>query len=301
MVDAVGTTHHIKLGDHFLILEQGSYRKSPAPTFGARYTTGDPGYSNLSQWQHWVQSCWVGGMGAPDWIDDAMFDQGVGADSSNHEVLLLARDMGKGASGWGVGGDSNRQRRFAIHLGVLYCLNVSGSDDAVLYKYTASTDTWASFKTWSGRTAGSIASFDGELWVGLNGANIQRYNGTTWSTVAKPDSLTDTPKMMYAFRERLYVGFGRKIYRLKPNNTWDGSEVFFDGVGVDTYIAATYHLGFLYFLSANGHVVRTDGNVTFDIWQWDGHVTATASSSPPARAWSGRARRSGSVVRTASR
>lgn len=287
MVDGVGTTHHIKLGAYHLMLEQGSYRKRAAPAFGARFTTGDPNYNNLSMWQHWAQTCWIGGMGAPDWIDDAMFDAGVGVDTINHEVAVLARDMGRGAVGWTVGGDSNRVRRFAIHLGILYCLNVSGVDDAILYKYTASTDTWAAFKTFTGKTAGSLCSFDGDLFVGTSGTVINRYNGSAWSTITKPDSLTDVPSMMYAFRERLYVGLGRKIYRLKPDNTWDGSAVFFDGVGVDTYVDATYHLGFLYFLSANGHVVRTDGNVTFDIWQWDGQVTATGLSSYDGRLFVG--------------
>ena len=287
MTNAVGTTHHIKLGDQFLILDQGTYRKRAAPSFGARFTTGDPGYSNLSMFQHWVQSCWVGGMGAPDWIDDAMYDQGVGVDTSNHEVAVLARDLGRPGATWTVGGDTNRVRRFAIHAGILYCLNVSGSDDAKLYKYTASTDTWTLFKTWAGKTAGGLASFDGDLWVGLSGSALERYNGSSWATQAKPTGRTEVPTVLMAFRERLYVGFGSHIWRLTTANVWDGSAEFFNGVGCDNYIDATYHLGFLYFISANGHVVRTDGNVTFDIWQWDGQVTCTGVCSYDGRLFVG--------------
>ena len=48
----VGTTHHISLGGHYYLLKPASYQKRVAPQFGARFTTGDPDYNNLSFWQH---------------------------------------------------------------------------------------------------------------------------------------------------------------------------------------------------------------------------------------------------------
>lgn len=94
MPDGVGTTHHVKINGQFYLVRPGTYRKMPGPMFGARFTTGDPDYNNLSMWQHWAQTCWVGGFGATTWQDDAMFDEGVGIDASQHEVMVLARDLG---------------------------------------------------------------------------------------------------------------------------------------------------------------------------------------------------------------
>lgn len=284
----VGTTHHIKLGTHELIIDQGSYRKAGAPVFGPRFTTGNVDYSNLSFWQHWVQSCWVGGMGAPDWIDDAMYDAGVGVDTSTHEVALLSRDMGKGTTGWTPTGETDMRRRFALHQGVMYALNLNTAGDAKLYKYTPSTDTWAVFKTWVGKTGQSIAVFAGNIYVGLGDGSIEYWNGSAWTVIAEPTGNAGVPAAALAnFRGRLYACFGRKIWRLKTDNTWDGSTVFFDAAGVTKFVDSAYHLGFLYFLSENGHVVRTDGNVTFDIWQWDGHVTGTGLVSYDGRLFVG--------------
>lgn len=275
----VGITHHVKVGAHHLLVMPNSYQKRAAPTFGARFATGDPDYQNLSMWQHWVQHCWVGGQGQDDWDDDAMFDTSVGVDSTNHEVLLLARDLGRGTSGWTVGGDVDRERRLFAYGGWLYAINVSGVDDTTIYRYTSSTDTWAAWVIITGRTSGAVEAFDSDLYVGTSSSSLKKYDGGAWTNISKPGSLTDTPKAMRNFRERLYVGFGRHLWRLKADDTWDGSTEFFDGQGIDEYVSMEYNLGFLYLLSKNGHIVRTDGNTAFDMFQFDGQVRGVGLKS----------------------
>ena len=281
MADGVGTTHHIRIGDDFHLIRRGSYHRRGAPLFGARFTTGDPDYNNLSLWQYWVQTCWIGGMGAETWIDDAMFDEGVGVDTSQHEVAVLSRDLGpngtfeRGTSGgnWDLEGGATA-REFIEFNDKLYCLSNTppgGGGDGNLYRYDEVNDDWDLVHTFPSTQVLVMCQFRNRLYFGDDGAQLSIMAADeTFSGVAKPSGITDTPRMMAVYRDRMYVGFGTELWRMKPDGTWDGSTAFFDAVGINRFSGAEVHLGFLYFSSANGHILRTDGNNTFDLWSFDG-------------------------------
>jgi len=273
MPDAVGTTHHLKIGDQLLLLYPNSYQKFAAPVFGARFSSGSPDYSNLSQWQHWPQECWIGGIGQETWDDDAMYDSGVGVDTTQHGVITLARDLGKGGTNYGVGGDTNRKRKFFFWDNKLHVANVGAATNGDIWRYATGTNTWTQWATFTGQDIGEVAKFSSDLYVATDSNFIKKFNGGAWSNVNKPTNRTHlTPQMMYPYRERLYCGFGRFIYRLKPNDTWDGTTEFFDGHGIDYYVSADYYNGFVWFLSNNGHIVRTDGDTVYDVFAWDGQT-----------------------------
>lgn len=276
MADAVGTTHHVKIGDDFYIIRQGSYTKKPAPLFGARFTSGDPDFNNLSFWQHWAQTCWVGGFGAESWTDDAMFDEGVGIDASQHEVMLLARDLGptnRAAGNFDLDNES-AIRIFTVFNGRLHLLQTEDDTHSRLYVFDDATQAWVWKYTFPART-GWMESFAGYLFFGPMGANLYRWSTSeVMDTVAKPSARTDVVRAMKVYRGHLYCGFGREIWRLKSDFTWDGSTPFYTAEAGDVnYLnQAEIHLGFLYFASRNGHILRTDGNNTFDLWAFEPHV-----------------------------
>lgn len=278
MVDSVGGTHHVKIGDDYFLVYPNSYFKRTAPAFGARFAGGDPDYSQLNFWQHWGQSCWIGGLGQTTWEDDAMYDYAVGVDTSQHDMIVLARGLTPGGTGSTLGGE-DRPRRFHAYDHALYAYDWYGSLPSHIYKYNESTDTWSTFKTWATANIGAVASFSGDLYVGLRGSYIRKYKSGTWKGIKKPKKRKETPSMMANYRNRLYVGFGRRIFRLKPNDKWDGNKVFFNGPGISSYVDSELHQGFLYFASANGHIVRTDGNQTFDLYQFGSKVTILSIES----------------------
>jgi hypothetical protein len=284
----VGVTHHVRIGDRFYLIRPGSYIKREAPIFGARFATGDPDYSQLNFWQHWVQNTWIGGLDAPEWTDKAMYDEGVGLDTTNDGYVALARDLTRGTGTWILNTPSQSSlRQFVVYSNTLYCLMRTTSASSYLYKYTASTDSWSLFKTFASHNVQRAVVFSGSLYVGGTSDTLDKYNGSTWSTVAFPGSHTETVYSMAVFRDRLYVSFGRFIWRLKSDDTWDGSVVFFEAVGVDNIVATETHLGYLYFLSANGRLLRTDGNATFDIWGWDGGTRGVSLRSYDGRLFVG--------------
>lgn len=286
---AVGTTHHIRIGDDYHLIRLGSYERRGAPLFGSRFTTGDPDYNNLTLWQYWVQTCWIGGMGAETWIDDAMYDEGVGVDTSQHEVAVLARDLGpngafeRGNSGgnWDLEGGVTK-RQFIEFNDKLYCLSTTpaGGGDANLYVFDDATEDWGLVHNFPSTQVLTMCAFRGRLYFGDDGAQLSIMStAEAFTGVAKPSGITDTPRMMMVYRDRMYVGFGTELWRMKPDGTWDGSTAFFDAVGINRFSGAEVHLGFLYFSSANGHILRTDGNNTFDLWAFDGGVTVSGLRS----------------------
>jgi hypothetical protein len=290
VANGVGTTHHVQLGGHYYLLKPGSYVKSAAPQFGARFTTGDPDFNNLSMWQHWAQRCLVGGMDAPEFADDAMYDQGVGVDTSVHERVSLARDLSRGAgANWTLGGTAYR-RRFFVYGDALYCVTLPGDTVAsVLWKYNGTTDAWDLVFTF-GWTVHSVAVFDGKVFLGgrsLDKLTPKLYWSTgalgSWTVVANPAGVgAFHVSAMRVFQQKLYVAYGIYVWRLKDDETWDGNTVFYKtNATSDANSVVTFepHLGFLYFLSDNGHVHRSDGNSTFDIWQWDGQTKGIALRS----------------------
>jgi hypothetical protein len=282
MPPGVRTTHHVKIGDHYYLVKPGTYRRRPAPMFGARFTTGDPDYSLLTAWQYWAQTCWVGGFGAETWADDAMYDEGIGIDSSQHEVMVLSRDLGpntgpvtRNSSGnWDLNaGDSGvAHRKFVIFNDTLYLLQAGSSTTSRLYKFDTGTATWSLIRTFS-QVVRDACEFAGYLVFGDDGTTLTRMDTSeTFTTFAKPASVTATAYVVQEYGGKLYCGFNNKIWRLKEDFTWDGSTAFYAAVGVNYITQAEIHLGFLYLASENGHVLRTDGNNTFDLWQFEPHV-----------------------------
>lgn len=271
MVDAVGTTHHVKVGQYHYLIRPGSYRKVPAPIMGARFATGDPDYNNLSVWQHWVQSCWIGGFGAPLWEDDGMYDEGAGVDTTMHDVVTLTRDLSRDSNAGGV----TEVREFIVFNDTLYalCNGISGSQVARLYKYDASAGTWSNIKTFASH-AKCMAVFNNKLFIGEGGTGMAYMNtDETFANVAKPGSVgTLVPTAMMVFRGHLYVAFQRDVWRLKSNLSWDGSTVFYEAQSSNEINGMETHLGFLYMSTRDGHIIRTDGNNTFDMWDFDGGI-----------------------------
>jgi hypothetical protein len=284
---SVGGTHHIKIGSDYFLIRPGSYRKRPAPIFGARFTTGDPDFNSLSFWQHWVQHCWVGGFGAESWQDDAMFDEGVGIDASQHEVMVLSRDLGpsdRTTGNWDLdAGDAPRERIFTVFNDTLYLLAFGDDDNTPpsrLYKFVPATPAWTLLRTFSQQVV-AMESFGGYLIFPLEGSNMERMDGNeAFTTFAKPAGMSEPGRAARSYRGKLYVAFQDYIWRLKDDFTWDGSTAFYIAQGTTVpagpsrqgILHAEIHLGFLYFASENGHILRTDGNNTFDLWQFEPYV-----------------------------
>jgi hypothetical protein len=297
-VPGVGTTHHILLDGHYYLVKPGSYVKRVAPQFGARFSTGDPDYNNLSIWQHWAQSCFVGGMDAPEWSDDAMYDDGVGLNTSEHEKVTLSRDLGRGSgSNWTVssgGTAASVGYKTCVYNNKLYVLTM-GSATSKLWEYDPSTDGWTDRTGSSSIIARSIAAFDGKLWLGgqNSGGTASRLiysSGATlaaWTAITVPSGAVAHVSALRAFQQKLYAAYGPSIYRYKENAAGtgyeqDGTTAFYKATQnseSNKIIALEVHLGFLYGLSDNGHVHRTDGNTTFDIWNWDGQTRGVAIKS----------------------
>jgi PKD repeat protein len=266
-----------------LLIKPFTYHRRAAPQFGARFQQGDPDYNSLTFWQHWAQTCWIGGMGQETWQDDSMYDEGVGVDTSLHDRVQLARDLTQNGSTWDLDGKSNA-REFCVYNSELYCLQFNNGAgqydpdaDGKLYKYVQLTDTWVLNHTFTGEVLRSMYAWNGELLIGTTANYIHRYNGTTWTTIAIPAGTTQTVYSMCAYRDRLYVGFGRetsgtktsKIYRLKTDWTWDGSTPFFENPGEGGFAGRmAVHLGYLYMLTNFASILRTDGNNTFEIWNF---------------------------------
>ena len=278
MADSVGGTHHVKIDNSYLLVYPNSYFKRAAPAFGARFAGGDPDYSQLGFWQHWGQSCWIGGVDQASWEDDAMYDYAVGTDTSQHDLIALSRGLAPAGTGFALGGD--QRRRFHVWKNKLFCFDyLKWSSDSKVWRYNEGTSEWDLWRTFTDLTVGAAASFSNDFYVGTSGTKLRKYNGGKWKQIKKPKKRRQTPRMMKAYRGRLYVGFGRRLYRLKGNDKWDGNAVFFDGQGVDHYIDAELHQGFLYMASKNGHILRTDGNNTHDMYQFGSKVNISSIES----------------------
>lgn len=278
---AVGVTHHVKIGTEYCMLNNGGYQKRAAPTFGARVSSGDPDYNNLSIWQHWVQTCWAGGLGADVWVDDSMYDRGVGVDSTVHEQLTLTRDLLRATGGALNAGSLDKVRKFYIFGGVLYCLTLPASNGTTSYLWKYTSATWSIAKTFTNWRAQSIFAWNGKLLVGGENGTISWATNPSgsWTDQTPPSGVTAGVTAMGGFNSRLYVAHGTDIWRRKPNLTEDGTTVFYEAASQDSINNFKVHLGFLYFSSKDGHIFRTDSNNTFDIWHWDSHTYVTSLQS----------------------
>lgn len=287
----VGVTHNLELGGRYYMVRPGSYMKRAAPQFGARFSTGDPDFNNLSPWQHWAQRCFVGGLDAELFADDAMYDDGVGVNTSEHERVTLARDLARGSgSNWTLGGNTTA-RRFFVYNGLLYVVTMPAfGTNSVIWRYDSGSDGWTSVKTFTDLTARSVVVFDGKVFVGgknnaQTDARLEYASGAlgSWTAQAKPAGAgTGAIQAMRTFQQKLYVAYATQVWRLKDDLTWDGNTVFYkaNSTSDSNYlISMETHLGFLYMLSENAHVHRTDGNSTFDIWSWDGQTRGVSMRS----------------------
>lgn len=292
MVDQVGVTHHVKLGGEHYLIKPGTYRKVSAPLFGSRFTTGDPDYNTLSFWQHWVQSCWIGGIGAEEWQDDAMYDEAVGVDTSQHEVAVLSRDLGpsdRTTGNWDLDGDE-AIKVFTVFNNKLYALQVPGSGGSAgvlskLYRLDNATDTWVKVKDFTEQVSW-MTPFGGYLVFGDAGTTMNRMDTSeVFTTFDKPSGETAIAYWLQEYRGHLYTAFGRDIYRLKSDFTWDGATAFYTAEGVDYINQMEVHLGYLWMASSNGHILRTDGNNTFDMWVFPPHVDIWSIRSFDGKLW----------------
>lgn len=292
----VGTTHHIELGGHYYMLRPGSYRKTSAPMFGARFTSGDPDFNNLSGWQHWAQRCFIGGADQDLWADDAMYDEGIGLDTTDHEKVRGNRGLVRGTgSNWSVSSSTTRATngfRAVIYNSLLYVVTfASPGVESQLWRYDTATDGWVRITSLDTKNmvARSITVYDGKLFIGgvssATGNPLLIYDDgalTSWTTVTNPAGVTQAIYAMKGFQQKLYVAYGTKVWRMKGDETWDGNVIFYNAnasSGSNAINCMEVHIGFLYMLSSNGHVHRTDGNTTFDMWQWDGQTQGVAIRS----------------------
>lgn len=285
---SVPETHHVRLGGHggegfqgvYLILKPGSYRRKAAPTFGPRFASGDPDWNTLTYWQHWAQSCWIGGIGQELWRDDSMFDEAVGLDSSLHDRIQLSRGLIQPDASWLVQSAAHPwTRHFCTYNQELYVLLINPDAshphtalDSYLYKYASTTDDWTLVQAFVGIYARSIYAWNGRLLIGTSANYIMTYDGTAWVNVDLPASDHATVYSMKGYRDRLYCGFGgvtSHIWRLKTDWKWDGETFFFENPGVGGYVVQMeVHLGFLYMMTEFGSILRTDANNTFNLWDF---------------------------------
>lgn len=279
---AIGVTHDIAIGGTEYRLTAGGYRRRPAPLRGARITTGDYGYSDLSIWQRWHQFCWNGGMGADKWVDDAMYYYGVGLDVTETERLTLSPDLKPSVNTDLRPNDLGKPRFFFTWQNPsgttrLYCVSEQDdTDGSTLYKYQDWDDTWVVEQHWGdGKRARAYAKFAGNIVIGFNDGTF-KYSDTpnvngSWTSKAAPAGAGSFGiRSMMKYNGRMYVAYKDKVYRYKNDFTVDGSKVFYNPSGTSPMVAMEVHLGYLYMGSQSGHIHRTDGNNSFDIWQWDG-------------------------------
>ena len=287
-MSGVGTTHHVKIGDNYQVLNPGGYRRRPAPTFGARVSSGDPDYTNLGAYQHWVQNCWIGGLGAAEWTDDAMYDKGIGCDTTDHESLKLSRDLRRGTNG-GLSGNTDK-KRYIIYNEKLYCVTMpeTAGTTSKLYIYTGGTPgTWTLAFTFASYRVQFIGKAFGALVVGgdLVGGVIKFKTSTapdtTWTDRAAPAGAPGSATAMGFYNGKMYMSFQNEVWRFKKTWATDGSTVYYEAASDKIINNFKNHLGFMYFSSKDAHVFRTDSNSgnTFDIWAWDGFTYITSMQS----------------------
>jgi hypothetical protein len=124
--------------------------------------------------------------------------------------------------------------------------------------------------------------FSKELCIGFSNGKIKSVSNPdsgTWKNRNPPKGETSGVTAMRRYRQRLYVAYGDKVYRRKPNWKIDGKTEFYNPAGASKIVAMETHLGFLYMATKSGHIHRTDGNNSFDIWSWDGGIEAVALRS----------------------
>jgi hypothetical protein len=244
-------------------------------------------------------------MGADEWIDDAMFSSGVGVDTTIHEQARLSRSLVQAGGGsWTLGGSTNvDNHRFIVYNNILYCMVmlVPAAAATRLYSYNPSAETWTLVATPASFIGRSITTFDGYLVIaGIGGGSAKIYTATTpgtWTSLILPVGQTSCIYSMRTYNSKLYVAFGTQVWRCLdlsfPTDrvkTWDGTTVFYKvnaNSGSNFINSMETHLGFLYMLSSNGHLHRSDGNNTFDIWSWDGQTYGVSLRSYDGRLFVG--------------
>jgi len=281
-VAGVGTTHHVKIGDIYCQLTPGGFRRRQAPVRGARVSSGDRKWSDLSIWQVWNQHCWAGGIGADDWEDDSMFQSAVGFDTTLHEQMSLSRDLTITTGGALDAASLDVEREFLIYKKPsgakrLYMLTKPDDGSGVasrLWKYNLAGNSWSKVQTFgTSIQATCMTAHSGELAIGFTNGKIKSAanpDNSSWVNRNRPKGETNGVTAMKRYRQRLYVAYGRTVYRRKWNWKVDGKTEFYDPQGGGDIVAMEEHLGNLYMGSKGGHIHRTDGNNTFDLWSWDG-------------------------------
>lgn len=127
---------------------------------------------------------------------------------------------------------------------------------------------------------GSFTSTTFQLSATLGGAAINFTTDITAGTIAK--IVVSTVTALRAFQQKLYVSYSVQVWRMDFDATWDGNTIFYRAnlnSESDGIVSMATHFGFLYMLSEDGHIHRTDGSTTFDIWSWDGQTEGISIKS----------------------
>lgn len=283
----VGLSHDISVGAYLLRLSANGYRRRPAPQRGARVAGGDYGWGDLSIWQRWHQFTWVGGIGADKWVDEGMYDFAVGMDTTVADQVSISRALRQSThTGWAASDYVPRQ--FLVHSGRLYCVTLQPAGSTVgssVFRYEDVSDSWVRIKqfgtVWR---ASSVMSFGGFFCVGFRNGKIRRTKNpattASWKTTVAPRKVRGKPvTAMKPFGGFLYISYQDVVYRRKANWKVQGKKVFYNPSGASPIVAMEEHLGFLYMGSQNGHIHRTDGNASFDLYHWDGGTRIQALKS----------------------
>ena len=244
-------------------------------------------------------------MDADEWVDDAMFHEAVGLDTTVHEKFTLSRQLKRGSgAGWTIGGKTEvKYNRFFVGNGYLYCMvsrdSPTDTGDSRLYKYEPDRGVRGPAVTMPGSSffVRAMAWFDGKLFIGgrqTSGTDVARLYWTddlpgditpTWHTVSNPAGITDygghrdarlQHQVVRRLRQLHLAVEGRRRHLGRRHGLLQDQPELREQ---RTSSAMEVHLGFLYMLSANGHLHRTDGNNTFDIWSWDGNTTGVSLRS----------------------
>jgi hypothetical protein len=210
-----------------------------------------------------------------------MYSEGVGLDTTLHEQMSLSRDLSLCTNGDLDATSLDHERRFIIFKKSngnkrLYCLTLTTDADAhgsKLWKYASGSNSWTLVKTFTQR-ATCMVIHSSELAIGFTNGKIKSTsnpdNTSSWTNRNPPKGEKNGVNSMMRYRQRLYVAYGRTVYRRKWNWKVDGKTEFYDPQGGGAINSMEVHLGFLYMGSKGGHIHRTDGNNTFDLWSWDG-------------------------------
>jgi len=207
MADAAGTTHHILLDAEGYMILPSQRVMTLANQMAAKLGSGDPTYSDLSEWGAWVQTDWRSGMGeevveAPD-----RFYWASGMETRVKNQLTLGPEIK------GPYSTTAAPVKFASFNSNWYV----GCGTAVR-KWDGTNSEWDAVKTDYAGTVTDLCVFDDYLFVCLGEAvNAQKMNTSEVSADAGVPIRLATVYQGYIFR----VDNGHEVYYTNAHDgTW---------------------------------------------------------------------------------